>query len=57
MQLSLINTLLDIPLQSTPRFRHKVRHPFRGKVPRYSAGKVTIYSEAKYTTLLEKQCL
>ncbi|MDO7742266.1 MAG: hypothetical protein MUP99_00770 [Pedobacter sp.] len=43
---------VDIPLHSTPRFRYKVRHPFRSKVHQCSAGKVTIYSAAKYATLL-----
>jgi hypothetical protein len=44
---------LDIPLYSTPRFLHKVRHLFQGKVYQHSAGKVTTYSGAKYTTLLK----
>jgi hypothetical protein len=38
---------MDIPLHSTPRFRYKVRHPFRAKVHQYSAGKVTISSFCK----------
>jgi hypothetical protein len=49
--------LLDIPLHSTPRFRYKVRHPFRAKVHQYSAGKVTIYSAAKYATLQKELML
>ena len=48
----LIKLLLDIPLQRSPRFRHKVRHPFRHKGRHDSAGKVATYSGAKYATLL-----
>jgi len=44
---------LDIPLDSTPVFRYKVRHLFQSKVHQYSAGKVTNYSGAKYATLLK----
>ena len=43
---------VDIPLQRSPRFRHKVRHPFRYKGRHDSAGKVATYSGAKYATLL-----
>ncbi|MFM6943148.1 MAG: hypothetical protein ACKOW4_07575 [Aquirufa sp.] len=43
--------LLDIPLQSTPRFRSKVPHSFRFKLPHDSAVKDTSYSGAKYPTL------
>jgi hypothetical protein len=45
-------SLLDIPLQRSPRFRYKVRHPFRCKGRHDSAAKVATYSAAKYTTLL-----
>ena len=45
---------LDIPLHSTPRFRYKVRHPFRWKGRQYSAGKVATYSTSKYATLMMK---
>ncbi|UQD57549.1 M48 family metallopeptidase [Flavobacterium sp. K5-23] len=44
--------LMDIPLQRSPRFRYKVRHPFRYKGRHDSAGKVATYSGAKYATLL-----
>jgi adenine-specific DNA-methyltransferase len=46
--------ILDIPLYSTPRFRYKVRHPFRWKGRQYSAGKVATYSASKHSTLMMK---
>lgn len=53
----LLSATLDIPEQSTPRFRYKVRHPFRSKVRQHSAGKGTDYSAAKYATSLEETML